>query len=267
MKNLGLILILVKLFGKVGPILLKLVKIAKFAKAGLAVGSLAAYSYMFTWQFALVLLFAIIVHEYGHLNAMKKCGIPTKGIYLIPFFGGAAVSSESIKSYHKEAYVSLMGPVYGFFSMIPFFLLYLYDKNPLWIGLVSFIAMINLFNLLPINPLDGGRIVKSITFSLHSTLGYIMVGLGFLLGIVLVYKIGSFLLGFVMIIGLLEMYGNYVEYKEHGQTFEFMSKKDVIIYSLFYIISISIFIYIIYECGTIEGADLALKIIKDQDLE
>lgn len=267
MKNLGFVLVLVKLFGKLGPILLKLVKTAKFAKAGLALGSLAAYSYMFTWEFAIVLLFAIVVHEYGHLNAMKKCNIPTKGIYLIPFFGGAAVTSESIKSYRKEAYVSLMGPVYGYFSLIPFFILYLYDKNPLWIGLVSFIAMVNVFNLLPINPLDGGRIIKSITFSLHSTLGYIIVGLGFVLGGFIVYKIGSFLLSFIMLIGLIEMYGNYVEYKKYGQTFEVMSKKEVIMYSLFYIGSFVIFVYIIHECGTIEGADLALKIIQDKDLE
>ena len=83
MKNLGLILILVKLFGKVGPILLKLVKTAKFAKAGLAVGSLAAYSHMFTWQFALVLLFAIFSMFFYYQTIRKNQDIFSE-IFSIP---------------------------------------------------------------------------------------------------------------------------------------------------------------------------------------
>lgn len=266
MKNLGFVLLLVKLFGKLGPFLLKLFKTAKLAKAGLALGSMAAYSYMFTWEFALVLLFAIIVHEYGHLNAMKKCNIPTKGMYLIPFFGGAAVASEIYRSYKKETYISLMGPVYGILSIIPFFILYIIDKNPLWIGLVSFIAMINLFNLLPINPLDGGRVIKSIAFSLNSKLGYIIVGLGFILCIGIVYYLKIYLLLFILIIGLMEMFFHYKDNAVELNNYESMNKQEIINYSLFYISLCIFFIAVIYYCGSIEGADLALKLLQDKEI-
>lgn len=265
MKNIGFILLLIKLGVKIGPMLLKLIKTTKFVKGGLALGSLTAYSYMFTWQFAIILLFAIIVHEYGHLNAMKKCNIPTKGMYLIPFFGGAAVASETYKSFKKESYISIMGPVYGLFSIIPFYILYLLDPKPLWIGLISFIAMVNVFNLLPINPLDGGRIVKSIAFSLHSKLGYFIVIIGFIIGGYLVWLKGLYLLVFIMIIGLLEI---VLEYKNiNNNFFENMNKQEVFKYLFLYIGLISLFIYIIVLCGQVEGADLALKIIQDKNLE
>ncbi len=264
MKNLGFILLIIKLGGKLLPFFLKVIKTAKFTKAGLALGSMAAYSYLFTWEFAIVLLFAIIIHEYGHLTAMKKCGIPIKGMYLIPFVGGAAVASEVYQSYKKESYISLYGPIYGILSIIPFYVLYLIDERPLWIGLVSFIAMVNLFNLLPINPLDGGRVVKSLAFSLNSKLGYLIIIIGFLIGMFLVFTQELYLLFIVMIIGLIEIILDFKNIK--NDVFEKMNKTEIIKYSLGYLFLIYIFIYIIILCGQIEGADLALKLIQDKDI-
>ena len=78
-KNIGLIAFLIK----ISPILLKFFKSVKVIKLALASGSMVAYSYLFTWEFAIILLAAIVFHEYGHITGMKKCGIKTKGIYLI----------------------------------------------------------------------------------------------------------------------------------------------------------------------------------------
>lgn len=72
---------------------LKLLKSAKVIKGGvLAVASLAAYSWLFSVQFALALVACLVFHEYGHIRAMKYFGMKTKGgIYLIPFLGGLAL--------------------------------------------------------------------------------------------------------------------------------------------------------------------------------
>jgi len=91
----------------------KLLKSAKAFKAILAVGSLAAYSWLFSLPFALALIFCLVVHEYGHIRAMKYFGMKTKGIYLIPFFGGAAVSDSKLNTRWQQVVISIMGPTWG----------------------------------------------------------------------------------------------------------------------------------------------------------
>lgn len=275
MRYLGITLLIFKLGAKVLPVILKLAKSAKVIKVGLAGASLAAYSYMFTWQFALILLFAIMVHEMGHVYGMKQKGIQTKGFYFIPFLGGAAVPSEAMKSYDKEAYISLMGPVFGILSIIPFIVLYNIDPNPLWAGVTSFIALVNVFNLLPINPLDGGRVIKSISFSINNKFGMLIVGLGMFLAMLLVFFMKIYLLLFMIIIGALEVFGDYKTHQNklkesnalengYGDN-EYMSKDAMIKYTFVYLTLIAIFIGIIYFCSDIPGADIALKILQDKE--
>lgn len=67
----------------------KLLKSAKVVKALLAGASVAAYSWLFSLEFALALIACLMFHEYGHIRAMKYFGMKTKGIYLIPFMGGS----------------------------------------------------------------------------------------------------------------------------------------------------------------------------------
>ncbi len=82
----------------IGGLALKLLKSAKAVKVALAGASFASYSYLTDWKFAIIILISLVFHEYGHLKAMKKFGLKTKGIYLIPFVGGAAVQAEYCKT-------------------------------------------------------------------------------------------------------------------------------------------------------------------------
>lgn len=265
MKNFGLYLLLFKLGSKFGPLLLKVLKSAKVAKGGLAVASLGAYSYMFTWEFAVILLFAIVVHEYGHLKAMQNLGIKTKGIWLIPFFGGAAVSSEGFKNFSNESYVAIMGPVYGVATLVPFYALWVLTNNPMWIGIVSFIALINVFNLLPINPLDGGRIVKSIAFSMHSYLGITIIALGMVAAFLMAFFYNIYILYFIFIIGLIELVASFREFRFNSEDNkqQYMDNSGMLKMGVSYLLLFSLFVGIIYYCSTVEGADLALKLLKD----
>lgn len=151
---------------------------AKMTKLALAGISFAAYSYMYSWKFSLILMVQLLIHEYGHIWAMKRVGIKTKGIYFIPFVGGAAVASEDFKTRNDEVFVAIMGPIFGFACALAMMIIYYVTENPMYAAGASWMAMVNLFNLLPINPLDGGRIMKSIAFSIHSWVGLIFMCLG-----------------------------------------------------------------------------------------
>lgn len=306
LKNFGLIALLIK----IGPAVLKLIKSAKFIKVALAGGSMAAYSYLFTWEFALILLLAIVFHEYGHTTGMKKCGMKVKGIYLIPFFGGAAVPEEGFKNRRDETYVALYGPFYGLLLTIPFLIYGVIFESPLAIGLVSFMALINLFNLFPINPLDGGRVVKSFAFSMNNMLGMIVVFGGLLFAAGLVYYFQVWLLLIIIAIGGLELFFEWMAFKNPEKQLEHvtleyyrkhhyrnpleieeseeeiirkyeayykikllqlndfnqiknMNKEQIKKYGFYYMLLITIFVIEIFYTGQYEGADLALKFIKD----
>lgn len=143
-------------------------------KVGFMLLSVAAYSWLFTWKFALIILTAVFLHECGHLFMMKHFGLRTKGIYMIPFFGGAAVAEETFPSRRVEGVTALFSPVVGLALSGVGAGLYFAAGNPIWAAAASWNALINLFNLLPVTPLDGGRVVKSVIVSLNSRLNTVV---------------------------------------------------------------------------------------------
>ncbi len=135
---------------------LKLLKSGKILLAGL---TLATYSYLFTWQFAVAIMWAIGVHEMGHVWAMRRTGMKTPGFYFIPIFGGAAIGERATSEW-QDVYITAMGPTWGILSAIPPIIMYFITGNPLWAAICGGIGLINLFTLLPIYPLDGGRLMN-----------------------------------------------------------------------------------------------------------
>ncbi len=84
--------------------------VVKAGKLLLALASFAAYAFLFTWQFAAIILGMLVIHEYGHLRCMKHYGMRTRGIYLIPLLGAAAVAEDNFPSRRAEATIALAGP-------------------------------------------------------------------------------------------------------------------------------------------------------------
>ncbi len=164
--NYGIFAVLIKLGPKIFAVITKVLKSAKLVKAGLAVGSLASYTYLFNWKFAAIIMTMLFVHESGHVWAMRRKGIKTKGFYFIPFLGGAAVAEESFRTRSNESYVALMGPIWGLILSAFALVCYLIWESPLLAAAAGWMALINLINLLPVNPLDGGRIIKSLILSM-----------------------------------------------------------------------------------------------------
>ncbi|MGI2115359.1 site-2 protease family protein [Shewanella frigidimarina] len=183
----------------------KLLKSAKVVKVLFAGASVAAYSWLFSFEFALALIGCLVFHEYGHIRAMKHFGMKTKGIYLIPFVGGLALSDERINTRWQDVYISIMGPTFGLILSIISLGLYWLTGNIFFAGLAAFNALLNLFNLLPILPLDGGHILKSISFSMNSVVGLVACITGAAIGVFISYSLGLALLGFLLLIGSVEI--------------------------------------------------------------
>ncbi|WP_220753880.1 MULTISPECIES: site-2 protease family protein [Shewanella] len=222
----------------------KLLKSAKVIKAMLAAASVAAYSWLFSIEFALALIACLVIHEYGHIKAMKHFGMKTKGIYLIPFMGGLAVSDERINTRWQNVVISIMGPTFGLLMSLGCMLAYWITGNIFFAGLASFNALLNLFNLLPILPLDGGHILKSITFSMNSMVGLIACIAGAAVGVFISYSLGLALLGFLLLIGSLEI---VFEWKTRHQSHLLpLDRYGQIFSTIWYFLTVGILIAIIW---------------------
>lgn len=202
----GLLAVAVKLGPKIGAIALKLFKSVKPVAALVTVG---AYTILFSWKFALALMLIILIHESGHVFAMWRCGLKVRGIYFIPFFGGIALSEGLADKRLDNTYIAINGPLWGTFLAYLCLIAFLATGGrwPELAALASWGALINLFNLLPILPLDGGRILSNLAFSWNNSLGVIVVGCSLFLGAALSYFSGLELLVLMVFIGAYEFTG------------------------------------------------------------
>lgn len=240
---------------------LKLLKSAKVIKVLFAAGSLAAYSWLFSIEFAIALVLCLVFHEYGHIKAMKYFGLKTKGIYLIPFVGGLALSDDKINTRWQDIVISIMGPFFGLILSIACLVGYWITDIEILAGLAVFNALLNLFNMLPVLPLDGGHVLKSIAFSINSRVGLVACILGATLGVYISYHFGLALLGFLLAIGSLEILFEYK--RRHLSELLPLNRYAQIVSALWYIITLGGLSAIIWFVGqTGNGAlSLPLKIL------
>jgi len=122
--------------------------------------SLGAYAALYGWKFGVAVVYLIFVHEMGHVVAAKIKKIETSPAFFIPFVGALISIKERPRDAATEAFLAYGGPLAGLISFLPAVVLYETTKEPFWALVVFLGAMINLFNLLPVTPLDGGRIVS-----------------------------------------------------------------------------------------------------------
>ena len=237
---------------------LKLLKSAKVIKVLFAAGSLAAYSWLFSIQFAIALVLCLVFHEYGHIKAMKYFGLKTKGIYLIPFVGGLALSDDKINTRWQDVVISIMGPFFGLILSLACLVGYWLTDLEILAGLAVFNALLNLFNLLPVLPLDGGHVLKSIAFSVNSKIGLIVCVLGAALGVYISYSFGLALLGFLLAIGSIEI---FFEYKQRHQSELLpLNRYAQIVSALWYVITVGGLSAIIWFVGQTDNGALSLPL-------
>ena len=148
---------LVALIAKFKAILLLLPKIKILATAGSALVSVAAYSLLWGWQFAIGFVVLIFVHEMGHVVALRRHGIKASPPMFVPFLGAVIAARSLGDNALAEARVGLAGPIFGTAAAAVVAAIGLATHSDLLeaLGYVGF--LLNLFNLLPVPPLDGGR--------------------------------------------------------------------------------------------------------------
>ncbi|RYM06059.1 hypothetical protein EWH99_04185 [Sporolactobacillus sp. THM7-7] len=125
--------------------------------------SLGAYAVAYGWQFAIALMYSLVFHESGHMLAAWQRGVKTSPIFFIPFIGAAVGLEEEIRHSRDESYVAYGGPLLGGMATAFALGLYLITDSDVWLLAVYLGAILNLFNLIPISPLDGGRIVTALS--------------------------------------------------------------------------------------------------------
>ena len=117
---------------------------------------------MYGWVFAIFLVLLIFIHEMGHVIALRQKGYPLKAPLFIPLLG-AVIFAPSGMNRSTEAYVGIGGPVLGTIGALVLYLIwYIYPTHPSILLSMSFVGIaMNLFNMIPIRPLDGGRITQA----------------------------------------------------------------------------------------------------------
>jgi len=148
---------IVAFLAKFKSILLLLPKLKLLTTVGTMLVSVAAYSFVFGWTFAVGFVVLIFVHEMGHVIALRREGIKASAPMFIPFLG-AVISARSLgKNALAEARVGLAGPVLGSIGSVACIFIWHATGNDIWRALAFTGFFLNLFNLLPVVPLDGGR--------------------------------------------------------------------------------------------------------------
>ncbi len=125
--------------------------------------SIAVYAINAGWPFAVGFVLLLLIHECGHLLAARRCGLKVGAPVFIPFMGAAIALKEAPRNAWIEAQVGIGGPLLGAAGALACLFLFDADPRPLWLVLANAGFMLNLFNLIPIVPLDGGRIVTAIS--------------------------------------------------------------------------------------------------------
>ena len=136
------------------PLLLGLTKLGTLSSMLLSLG---VYWNFYGWRFALGLVICIYVHEIGHVVALKRLGIAASSPMFIPGFGAVVRLQQYPIDTDEEAQVGLAGPRWGLGISVAAFLVARLSHSDALGAIAKVSAWINLFNLIPIPPLDGGR--------------------------------------------------------------------------------------------------------------
>ncbi|MBK5257845.1 MAG: site-2 protease family protein [Vicinamibacteria bacterium] len=137
-----------------------------FSKAGTLFSFLASFGVYWSlwgWRYALGFLVAMYIHEMGHVAALRRFGIPASAPMFIPGVGAFVRMNRHPATAGEDARIGLAGPEWGLGAALVAYLAYGTTGEPIWAAIGYSAAYLNLFNLLPIWQLDGGRGFAALT--------------------------------------------------------------------------------------------------------
>jgi Zn-dependent protease len=136
-----------------------------------------------------IIVGVLFFHELGHYLGMQLFGYQNVKMFFLPFFGAAVAGKKVGVPQWQEAIVFLLGPIPGLIVGCGLYFWQLLFPHPIVAQIANWLVCINAFNLLPLEPFDGGRFLNLVIFSRHYVLesvfvgvtSLLMLGLGFLL--------------------------------------------------------------------------------------
>lgn len=230
LKKLGGFLIpLVFLATKAKGLLLALTKIKAVTTLGTMFVSIAAYALAFGWPFAVGFVLLLFIHEMGHVIQLRREGVEASAPIFIPFLGAVIAAKSLGEDAAAEARVGLAGPILGTIGTLIPLAVWLATGSDLWQALAYVGFFINLINLLPVLPLDGGRAM--------AVLGPKVWIAGILIAVAAaVVFLGPFMLLIVALLGGPELYHRFKNrHSEESHTFHSVPTKTKLLVAAAYL--------------------------------
>jgi Zn-dependent protease len=125
--------------------------------------SVIAYGWLFGFTFAIGFVLLLLLHELGHVIQLRREGIKAGAPIFIPFLGAVIASKSLGKDAAAEARVGLAGPILGSIATLVPLAIWLATGDEFWRALAYLGFFLNLFNLIPVVPLDGGRAMAALS--------------------------------------------------------------------------------------------------------
>jgi Zn-dependent protease len=201
-------LVLLKFGAKLKGLLLLLPKLKLLTTAGSMLVSVAAYAVIWGWKFGVGFVGLLFVHEMGHYIQMRREGVKPTFMLFVPFLG-AAVGARSLGgSATAEARIGLAGPIIGTLGTAALIPVAELTGNDLFRALAYVGFFLNLINLVPLVPFDGGRAMAAMAPALW------FLGLAMMLGLFLLWQ-NPFLLIFLLL-GGMETWRRWRQ-RKHGE--------------------------------------------------
>lgn len=140
-----------------------LMGLSKLGTLGSMLASIGVYWGIYGWQLAVGFILCIYVHEMGHVWMLRHFRLPASAPMFIPGLGAIVSLYQSPKNHGQDARIGLAGPVWGTAAALFCYACGKALASPLWLSIAHLTAALNLFNLVPVWQLDGGRGFRALT--------------------------------------------------------------------------------------------------------
>jgi Zn-dependent protease len=204
----GLLAVVVFAAAKLKAILLLLPKIKVLTTSGSMLVSVAAYSLIWGWKFAVGFVVLLFVHEMGHVIALRREGVQASAPLFIPFLGALVWAKSLGGNALAEARVGLAGPILGTIGAAACLPVGWLTGADMWTALAFTGFLLNLFNLLPVTPLDGGRAMAALAPWMW------FVGLGAVVALAFAFPNPIILI--IAVVGAFDVYGRWTRRRRGG---------------------------------------------------
>jgi Zn-dependent protease len=155
--------VLAKLGSSLKALILVLPKLKVLTTSGTMLVSIAAYALIWGFPFAAGFVALLFLHEMGHVVQLRREGVKASAPMFIPFLGAVIAAKSMGRDAAAEARVGLAGPIAGSLAALVPLAIWLATGSDFWRALAYVGFFLNLFNLLPVLPLDGGRAMAALS--------------------------------------------------------------------------------------------------------